>query len=104
MGAAAELSRFIDEVSGPGPQLGVLLVQLAPSLELKTRNARAFFRALRERIVTPIVCEPRHETWFTEKGADLPRELEVGRVGADPARPPTESRPEMPSPHRGLTR
>jgi uncharacterized protein YecE (DUF72 family) len=43
-----------------------------------------FFAALRARYRGPLVCEPRHPTWFTG-AAD--RRLEahgVGRVGADP--------------------
>ena len=47
---------------------------------------RTFFSKLRERYAGPVVCEPRHVTWF-EKSADamLVRHR-VARVATDPSR------------------
>jgi uncharacterized protein YecE (DUF72 family) len=80
-----ELSRFLNEIAGLGKTLGCLLVQLPPGLAYDPRTVEAFFTALRARHRGPVVCEPRHPTWFTG-AAD--RRLEahgVGRVAADPS-------------------
>lgn len=81
----ADLSRFVKEVSGLGAKLGCLLVQLPPGLAYDPRTVEAFFASLRARYRGPLVCEPRHPTWFSG-AAD--RRLEahgVGRVAADPS-------------------
>ena len=81
----AALKNFIDEIGGLGKKLGAVLVQLPPSLAYDPRTVESFFTALRARHRGPIVCEPRHLTWFSE-AAD--RRLDahgVGRVAADPA-------------------
>lgn len=64
-GCGALLDRFIDEVSGLGDKLGVLLVQLPPKSLFKKRIAGGFFRSLRAGIGTTVVIEPRHASWFT---------------------------------------
>jgi uncharacterized protein YecE (DUF72 family) len=40
---------------------------------------------VRERYRGPVVCEPRHETWFTRAADDLLIRHRVARVAADPA-------------------
>jgi len=78
------LAQFVHEIGGLGKKLGSVLVQLPPSLAYDPRTVETFFAALRARYRGPLVCEPRHPTWFTG-AAD--RRLEahgVGRVGADP--------------------
>jgi uncharacterized protein YecE (DUF72 family) len=78
------LAQFIHEIGGLGRKLGCVLVQLPPGLAYDPRTVETFFTALRARYRGPLVCEPRHPTWFTG-AAD--RRLEahgVGRVGADP--------------------
>ena len=89
----APLQRFVAELSGLGDRLGVLLVQLPPSLKFEPRPVRAFFRMLAEMFSVAVVCEPRHASWF-EPAAD--RHLvasRVGRVAADPARWPAAAVP-----------
>lgn len=78
------LDQFIHEISGLGRKLGCVLVQLPPGLAYDPRTVETFFAALRARYRGPLVCEPRHPTWFSG-AAD--RRLDahgVGRVGADP--------------------
>lgn len=78
------LKQFIHEIGGLGRRLGCVLVQLPPGLAYDPRTVEMFFAAMRARYRGPLVCEPRHPTWFTG-AAD--RRLDahgVGRVGADP--------------------
>ncbi len=78
------LKQFVDEIGGLGGKLGCVLVQLPPGLAYDPRTVETFFTAMRARYRGPLVCEPRHATWFTG-AAD--RRLDahgVGRVGADP--------------------
>lgn len=84
---AKEVFAFVASLQGLGDRLGVLLVQLPPSLALEPRVARAFFRALRKAFDGGIVCEPRHASWFTEAANGLLIDERIGRVAADPARP-----------------
>jgi uncharacterized protein YecE (DUF72 family) len=56
----ALLDRFVAEVSGLADKLGVLLVQLPPTLVFDRRVADRFFRELRQRFAVPVACEPRH--------------------------------------------
>lgn len=82
--ARAPLEQFLDEVAGLGRKRGPLLVQLPPSLDLDPRVANSFFTLLRDRHRGPIVCEPRHETWFTESADTLLGRHAVARVATDP--------------------
>jgi uncharacterized protein YecE (DUF72 family) len=89
----AALAQFIGEVSGLGDRLGVLLVQLPPSLAFEPRPVRTFFSLLATLFNGAVACEPRHATWF-EPGADrLLAKLRVARVAADPARWPAAAVP-----------
>lgn len=87
------LDAFLAEVSGLGTRLGVLLVQLPPSLRFERPVASRFFADLRERHAGAVVCEPRHPTWFEPEADDLLREMRVARVAADPAPIPAAARP-----------
>jgi uncharacterized protein YecE (DUF72 family) len=80
------LDRFAGEVAGLGPKLGVLLVQLPPSLAFEAEAMKEFVAALRRRIDAPAACEPRHATWFGPEAEGLLQRLRVARVAADPAR------------------
>ncbi len=79
------LARFLDEAGGLGKKLGVLLVQLPPSLAYDARTVSAFFRVLRES-KTLLACEPRHASWFTAHADAALADLTVARVAADPPR------------------
>jgi uncharacterized protein YecE (DUF72 family) len=88
-----QIGPFFDQVEGLGEKLGVVLVQLPPSLALEPRRARRFFAAVRERYAGGLVCEPRHASWFTEDAERLLGEARVGRAAADPARAPAGDEP-----------
>ena len=78
------LSRLADQLAGLGEKLGCLLVQLPPSLALDPWCAEAFFADLRVRIDAPMVCEPRHTSWFSAAAQTLLRQWAVDYVLADP--------------------
>lgn len=82
----AALDRFVDEVSGLGDKLLVLLVQLPPSFAYDGTSAGAFFETLRQRIAIPVAVEPRHADWFTPQVESWLAACRVARVAADPAR------------------
>ncbi|HEX2590995.1 MAG TPA: DUF72 domain-containing protein [Rhizomicrobium sp.] len=87
-----ELDRFIEEVTGLGTKLGVLLVQLPPSLAFERSVATKFFRDLAQAGIW-MACEARHASWF-DSGADkVLKSLKVARVSADPPRAPTDGVP-----------
>jgi uncharacterized protein YecE (DUF72 family) len=78
------VERFLYEVSHLGDKLGVLLVQLPPSLHFEETIALHFLELLRTRSKVSIVCEPRHPSWFGDLAL---RELEgqdISIVVADP--------------------
>jgi uncharacterized protein YecE (DUF72 family) len=82
----AMLDRFVEEVTGLGDKLAVLLVQLPPRSALSKRIANGFFRALRARIDTDVVLEPRHVSWFSPDVDAWLAKRRIARVAADPAR------------------
>lgn len=88
-----ELSTFIEEVSGLGTKLGVVLVQTPGSLAFEAPVASRFLTALVAATSCPIALEPRHPSWFTSRAEDLLRRWEVARVAADPARVPQAAEP-----------
>jgi len=87
------LDRFAAETAGLGDRLGPVLVQLPPKLPFDPETADRFFRALRARSPGPIVCEPRHPSWFEPDADALLTALEVARVAADPAPVPRAAEP-----------
>ena len=91
--AREPLERFLEEVEGLGDRLGVLLVQLPPSLAFNARVARRFFALFRTRFDGAVICEPRHESWFTPSADRALNAFRVGRAGADPARWPAAQQP-----------
>ncbi|WP_421568742.1 DUF72 domain-containing protein [Stenotrophomonas sp. PD6] len=86
VGVGALLDRFLAETGALGTALGGLLLQLPPSLVLDARSASSFFRALRRRSDVPLVCEPRHASWFTAHADALLLRYGVSRAAADPPR------------------
>lgn len=91
--ARRPLQEFLAEIGGLGGRLGPLLVQLPPSLNFEPRVARSFFGLLRGLHDGPVVCEPRHASWFEEPAEGLLVRHCVGRVASDPAVVPTAAVP-----------
>ncbi|NLG83438.1 MAG: DUF72 domain-containing protein [Firmicutes bacterium] len=87
------LAGFLDQVAGLGPRLGPLLVQLPPRLAFVPARVEAFFAHLREGFTGPVVCEPRHATWFTPEAEEILRTFLVARAAVDPAPVPAAAAP-----------
>ena len=88
------LRAFLAEVAGLGSRLGVILVQLPPSLAFEPRALRRFADVLLEEgCAVPVVVEPRHASWFTGAADQTLAALRIGRVAADPALGPVAQRP-----------
>ena len=82
------LEAFLAEAGSLGDRLGVLLVQLPPSLDFDRKVAEAFFDDLRIRFQGLVACEPRHPSWFGGEAEGLLRESRVARVVVPDARVP----------------
>ena len=80
------VDRFIEECAGLGPKLAVLLVQLPPKHIFDLNNAQELFDVLRARTMVPLVCEPRHASWFADGADQWLASQRIARVAADPAR------------------
>ena len=93
VGSRDALIDFLDEVTDLGERLGPFLLQLPPSLAYDAQAAETFFALCRGIIATPIVCEPRHESWFGEDADAVMRSYDINRVAADPARFKPAGRP-----------
>ncbi|MDQ6633565.1 MAG: DUF72 domain-containing protein [Gemmatimonadota bacterium] len=79
------LEVFLEEVAGLGDRLGPLLVQLPPSLSYEAAVTAEFLATLRTLFTGDVVCEPRHQSWFTGDADALLATWRVSRAGADPA-------------------
>lgn len=87
------LDSLLEGCAGLGEKLGPLLVQLPPSLKYHPETASTFFKALRERFVGEVVCEPRHLTWFNPEAEEMLITHRIARVAADPALTPLAAEP-----------
>ena len=86
--ARQPLEQFLAETGGLGRKRGPLLVQLPPSHVFDARVAARFFALARASYRGPIVCEPRHPSWFSVRADALLVRFNVARVAADPAPAP----------------
>ena len=77
------LLEFARQIAGLGEKLGVILVQLPPSLAFEPDAAASFLRAA-DALPAQLVLEPRHASWFADKADALLAEHRVARVAADP--------------------
>jgi uncharacterized protein YecE (DUF72 family) len=91
--ARRPLEQFLGETSGLGDRRGPLLVQLPPSFAFDARLIARFLDLVRQRHGGPVVCEPRHATWFSPRADALLARFEVGRVAADPVCAPGADAP-----------
>jgi uncharacterized protein YecE (DUF72 family) len=86
--ADATLTNFLAECSQLGAKLGLLLVQLPPSLGFDKETASTidrYFLTLRRHFNGDVACEPRHPTWFGPEPNRLLSSYHVARVAADPS-------------------
>ncbi|RAK58088.1 DUF72 domain-containing protein [Phenylobacterium deserti] len=91
--ADAALAAFRVEAEPLGDKLGPLLVQLPPSLVFEAPLAKRFWTALREHWSGPVVCEPRHASWFEADADAMLAGFRVARAAADPALSEAAARP-----------
>jgi uncharacterized protein YecE (DUF72 family) len=75
---------FLEQTDGLADKRGPLLLQLPPSLSFDGPVVSAFFEMVRSVSDAPIVCEPRHATWFSPLVASLLESYQISRVAADP--------------------
>ncbi len=80
----ALLGAFAAEISGLGPKLGVILVQLPPTLGFEQGVSESFVASFRARLSVPLAFEPRHPGWFTTSVDRWLRGHHIARVAADP--------------------
>lgn len=79
---------FAVETAALGQKLKAVLIQLPPSLRFEAPIAEGFFLMLSQSMSAPLVCEPRHASWFSKQADDLLFRLGIARVAADPAPAP----------------
>jgi len=84
----SELRKFIDEISGLGRKLSVILVQLPASLAFESRVSGHFFELLAAHSSVRLACEPRHPSWFSARASDFLQRHGIARVAADPSKNP----------------
>ncbi|WP_293988347.1 DUF72 domain-containing protein [Sphingomonas sp.] len=88
------VAAFAEQTAHLGDRRGPVLVQLPPSLAFDANTVESFFVDLRHCFGDgPIVCEPRHASWFTAAADQSLAEHRVARVAADPARVPEAATP-----------
>jgi uncharacterized protein YecE (DUF72 family) len=78
------LVTFLAQTDGLAEKRGPILVQLPPSLSFDASVVTRFLDVVRAVYAGPMVCEPRHATWFSRDAASLLAKYKVSRVAADP--------------------
>lgn len=84
---------FLAQTGALGEKRGPILMQTPPSLSFHDAVVTRFLTIVRERYDGPLVCEPRHGTWFTAPVSALLTRFGVARVAADPAQVPEAAVP-----------
>ena len=92
-GARAPCVTFLAQTDGLAEKRGPILVQLPPSLSFDASVVTPFLDVVRQVYNGPLVCEPRHATWFTAAVASLLNCYGISRVAADP--PPVRKQPSL---------
>ena len=82
--AREPLVAFLAQTDGLAEKRGPILVQLPPSLSFDATIVTPFLDLLRTVYDGPVVCEPRHATWFSPAVASLLDRYRISRVAADP--------------------
>jgi uncharacterized protein YecE (DUF72 family) len=84
---------FLDQTDGLAEKRGPILVQLPPSLSFDASVVTPFLDVVRKAYNGPMVCEPRHPTWFSSAVASLLDRYGISRVAADPPPVPEATAP-----------
>jgi uncharacterized protein YecE (DUF72 family) len=84
---------FLAQTDGLAEKRGPILMQLPPSLSFDASVVKRFLAVVRKVYRGPMVCEPRHATWFAPAVASLMAQYEVSRVVADPPPVPAATAP-----------
>jgi uncharacterized protein YecE (DUF72 family) len=92
-GTSRETADFFGSIEALQPKLGVVLIQLPPSLEFQRSRVSAFFKSIPRLPGSELCCEPRHPSWFTDAADALLIRWDIARVAADPARVPQAAQP-----------
>jgi uncharacterized protein YecE (DUF72 family) len=87
------LATFLEQTDGLADKRGPLLLQLPPSLSFDGSVVTAFLNVARSVYDGPIVCEPRHATWFLPLATSLLERYRISRVAADPPPVPEAATP-----------
>lgn len=82
--AREPFSAFLAQTDGLAEKRGPLLLQLPPSLAFDGPVVTRFLSMVRRMYAGPVVCEPRHATWFSPLVHALLERYHVARVAADP--------------------
>jgi uncharacterized protein YecE (DUF72 family) len=75
---------FLTQTDGLAEKRGPILVQLPPSLAFDASVVTPFLELVRNVYKGPVVCEPRHATWFSPRVDSLLKRYRISRVAADP--------------------
>lgn len=67
-----------------GAKLGVILIQLPPSLAYQRQDVLNFFKSLRNFYNGHVVLEPRHKSWINLEVAKIMADYKINKVLADP--------------------
>ena len=84
---------FLAQTDGLAEKRGPLLLQLPPSLSFDASAVTAFLDVVRAVYDGPLVCEPRHATWFSPSVTSLLGRYRIARVAADPPPVPDATTP-----------
>jgi uncharacterized protein YecE (DUF72 family) len=82
--ARAPFITFLAQTDGLAEKRGPLLLQLPPSLTFDSPVVTRFLKMVRRLYAGPMVCEPRHATWFSPLVAALLERYQISRVATDP--------------------
>jgi uncharacterized protein YecE (DUF72 family) len=85
---------FLAQTDGLSDKRGPLLLQLPPSLSFDRSVVTRFLSMVRRVYGGPMVCEPRHATWFAPPVGALLARYRISRVAADPPPVPDTMTPD----------
>ncbi len=76
--------QFIAGVNQLGSKLGVVLVQLPPSVQFDSSIVTSFFTMTRRTFAGLLALEVRHRSWLDEQVERVLKRFDIARVQADP--------------------